>query len=78
MSRTTANGEVVIGKPVVAQFELETGKLVRSVEVPWGVAHLVSVKGGTAIYAFGQDLYKIDTTGGDLRIARPCRCSTKA
>jgi DNA-binding beta-propeller fold protein YncE len=68
LSRKTENGEVVIGKPVVAQFELDTGKLVRSVEVPWGVAHLVSVRGGTTLYAFGQDLYKIDTTGGELRI----------
>jgi DNA-binding beta-propeller fold protein YncE len=69
MSRTTDKGEVVIGKPVVAQFDLATGKVLRSVEVPWGVAHLVSVQGGRMIYAFGQDMYKIDTTGGDLRIA---------
>ncbi len=68
MSRKTGIGEVVIGKPVVAQFELETGKLVRSVEVPWGVAHLVSVKGGAALYAFGQDIYKIDTAGSDLKV----------
>jgi DNA-binding beta-propeller fold protein YncE len=68
MSRRTAGGEVVIGGPVVAQFELETGKLLRSVEVPWGVAHIVSVRGGTTLYAFGQDLYKIDTTGHDLKI----------
>lgn len=68
MSRRTDGGEVVVGKPVVAQFELATGKVIRSVEVPWGVAHLVSVKGGAAIYAFGQDLYKIDTTGAELRL----------
>ncbi len=68
MSRRTDNGEVVVGKPVVAQFELETGKVLRSVDVPWGVAHLVSVKGGKTLYAFGQDLYKIDTTGSDPRI----------
>jgi DNA-binding beta-propeller fold protein YncE len=69
MSRTTDHGEVVIGNPVVAQFDLATGKILRSVVVPWGIAHLVSVKGGTTIYAFGQDLYKIDTTGSDLRLA---------
>lgn len=68
MSRKTSNGEVVVGKPVVAQFDLATGKLVRSVEVPWGVAHLVSVKGGKTLYAFGQDAYKIDTTGSDLKL----------
>jgi DNA-binding beta-propeller fold protein YncE len=68
MSRRADRGEVFIGKPVVAQFELDTGKLVRSVEVPWGVAHLVSVRDGRSIYAFGQDIYKIDTTGPELRV----------
>ena len=69
MSRRVEKGEVVVGPPVVAQFDLDTGKLLRSVEVPWGVAHLVSVADGKTIYAFGQDLYKIDTTGKELRIA---------
>jgi DNA-binding beta-propeller fold protein YncE len=68
MSRKTDKGEVVIGKPVVAQFELATGKLLRSVEVPWGVGHLVSVKGGRTLYAFGKDLYKIDTSGSELKV----------
>ena len=68
MSRKTDKGEVVIGKPVVAQFELTTGKLLRSVEVPWGIAHLVSVQGGSLLYAFGQDIYKIDTTGAGLAV----------
>jgi hypothetical protein len=68
MSRKTDKGDVVVGKPVVAQFDLATGKLLRSVDVPWGVAHLVSVRGGKTLYAFGQDLYKIDTTGADLKL----------
>jgi DNA-binding beta-propeller fold protein YncE len=68
MSRRTQDGEVVIGKPVVAQFDLATGKLLRSVEVPWGVAHLVSVRGGRMLYAIGKDIYKIDTTGRDLKV----------
>ena len=58
-----------IGKPVVAQFDLDTGKILRSVEVPWGVGQLLSVEGGRSLYAFGQDLYRIDTTGSELRIA---------
>lgn len=69
MSRRAENGEVVIGKPVVAQFDLDTGRIVRSLEVPWGVAHLVRANDGRTIYAFGQDLYTIDTTGPELRIA---------
>ncbi len=68
MSRRTQGGDVVIGKPVVAQFDLATGKLLRSVEVPWGVAHLVAAQRGATLYAFGQDLYKIDTTGNDLKV----------
>lgn len=69
MSRRAEKGEAIVGKPVVAQFDLDTGKILRSVEVPWGVAHLVRVRGGQSIYAFGQDLYKIDTTGPELEIA---------
>lgn len=68
MSRKTAGGEVVIGQPVVAQFELDTGRILRSVEVPFGVAHLVSVQGGRRIYAIGQDLYKIEVAGRDMKV----------
>jgi DNA-binding beta-propeller fold protein YncE len=68
MSRRTSAGEVVVGAPVVAQVSLETGKILRQVEVPWGVAHLLAVKGGQTVYALGQDLYKIDATGADLKI----------
>lgn len=68
MSRRVDRGEVVVGKPVVAQFELATGKLLRSVEVPWGIAHLVAVKGGRMLYAFGKDIYKIDASGADLKV----------
>jgi hypothetical protein len=68
MSRKTEGGEAVIGKPVVAQIDLNTGKIVRSVEVPWGVASLVSVKNASWIYAIGKDLYKIDASGPEMKI----------
>jgi DNA-binding beta-propeller fold protein YncE len=68
LPRRIEGGEVVIGKPVVAQFDLATGAILRSVDVPWGVAHLVSVRDGRMIYAFGLDLYKIDTGGSEMRI----------
>jgi len=68
MSRTTRDGEAVVGAPVVAQLDLASGKVLRSVEVPWGVARLVIVKGGQQIYAFGQDLYKIDASGDALKV----------
>ncbi len=68
LSRRTEGGEVVIGKPVVAEISLETGAILRSVEVPWGVGTLFAVKGGQQVYAVGKDLYKIDATARDLRI----------
>jgi DNA-binding beta-propeller fold protein YncE len=69
MSRTTRDGEAVVGSPVVAQVDLASGKILRSVEVPWGVARLVVVKGGQQVYALGKDIYKIDAAGGDLKVA---------
>ncbi|ODU08720.1 MAG: hypothetical protein ABS84_11725 [Rubrivivax sp. SCN 71-131] len=67
ISRSTKDGEPVIGKPVVAQFDLADGRILRSVEVPWGVGHLVRVKGGR-LYAVGQDVFKIDTNGPEPRL----------
>jgi DNA-binding beta-propeller fold protein YncE len=68
MSRTTRGGEAVVGAPVVAQIELASGKILRSVEVPWGVARLVLVKGGQQVYALGKDIYKIDAAAAELKI----------
>jgi hypothetical protein len=68
MSRTARGGEAVVGAPVVAQIDLASGKILRSVEVPWGVARLVLVKGGRQVYALGKDIYKIDTTAADMKI----------
>jgi DNA-binding beta-propeller fold protein YncE len=69
ISRKAANGEAVIGKPVVAQIDLDTGKILRQVEVPWGVASIARVKDGTWVYAIGKDVYKIDASGADMKIA---------
>lgn len=68
MSRTTRDGEAVVAAPVVAQVDLASGKIVRSVEVPWGAVQLVAVKGGQQVYVVGQDLYKIDATGDALKL----------
>lgn len=69
LSRTTKAGEAVIGKPVVAQLDLETGKILRSLDIPWGVASLTTVKGDQQVYAIGKDLYKIDVAGKDMKVA---------
>lgn len=69
MSRSAKDGEPLIGKPVVAQFDLADGRILRSVEVPWGVGHLVRVKGGQ-LWAVGQDLFRIDTQGAQPRVVQ--------
>lgn len=67
ISRSAKDGEPVIGAPVVAQFDLADGRILRRVEVPWGVGHLVRVKGGY-LWAVGQDLFKIDTNSPEPRV----------
>lgn len=67
-SRRTDGGEVIIGAPVVAQISLESGTILRSIEVPFGVARLMLVKEGRSIYAMGKDLYEIDVSGPQLKV----------
>lgn len=68
MSRETVGGEVVFGAPTVAQIELETGKILRSVEVPFGVVNLAYSPKLQMLYAVGQDVYKISTSAAKLKI----------
>ena len=68
LSRKTGGGDVVIGTPAVAQIDLDNGRIMRSVEVPWGVAGLVNVDNGRMIYAVGKDIYKIDASKKELKI----------
>jgi len=68
MTRKTEGGDVVIPAPVIAQIDLETGKILRSVEVPLGVAGVVKLKNKDMVYAVGKDLYKIDTSTPDMKI----------
>jgi DNA-binding beta-propeller fold protein YncE len=67
-SRRHEKGEAIIGSPAVAQIDLSNGKVLRSIDVPWGVASLALVKGGTTLYAVGQDLYAIDLTKKEMSI----------
>lgn len=68
LSRHTAGGDVVIGTPAICQIELRTGKILRTVEVPWGVGNIALVQGGKMLYAVGLDLYKIDVSGKTMKI----------
>jgi DNA-binding beta-propeller fold protein YncE len=64
--RKTENGEAVIGTPFVAQVDIASGKILRKVDVPFGVGMLMRVKGDKELYAFGLDLYKIDVSGDEM------------
>ncbi len=67
-SRRTEAGEVVIGHPQVLQINLDTGKILRSVEVPFGVVSLSLVENDTKLYAIGQDIYTLDISKKQMRI----------
>ncbi len=66
--RTTEGGEVVVTPPRLTQMDLKTGKTLRTLELPWDVATLTTVKDGSMVYAIGKDLYKIDVSGKEMKI----------
>jgi len=68
LSRRTHKGEVVVGAPVLAQIDLDNGHILRSIEVPWGSASLVSVKNATNIYVIGKDITKVDVSAENMQI----------
>jgi len=68
-SRKTEKGEAVFAPPVVAQIDLESGNILRSVEVPIGVCYLAYSKNKQTIYAVGLDVYMIDVAGKELKIS---------
>jgi DNA-binding beta-propeller fold protein YncE len=68
LSRTTRLGEVVVAAPVLAQIDLADGRIMRSIEVPWGSVALVSVKNSTNIYVIGKDIVKFDVSGAEMKL----------
>jgi len=66
LSRTTRKGEAVVGAPMLAEIDLKDGHILRSIEVPWGSAMLVSVKNAGQIYVIGKDIVKIDVSGDEM------------
>ena len=68
-SRKTDKGEAVVGPPTVAQIDLESGKILRSIEVPFGVCYLAYAKKSQTLYAVGLDVYKIDVSGTEMKNA---------
>jgi len=70
IDRKIVGDEPVVGQPEIAQINLTTGKILRSIKVPWGVASLALVKNGTTLYAVGQDIYPIDVAGKKMTIGK--------
>ncbi len=68
LARKTDAGEVVVDVPTVAQIDLATGKILRSVEVPFGVINLTYAPKLHKLYASGQDIYTIETSGKEMKI----------
>ena len=68
VSRTTNGGEAVVVAPVLAQIDLEDGRVLRSIEVPWSSASLISVKNATNIYVIGKDIIKVDVSGEEMKV----------
>ncbi len=67
-SRRTEKGEAVIGHPEVLQIDLDNGKILRSLEVPFGVVSLCLVEQDSKMYALGQDIYTIDVAKKQMKI----------
>ncbi len=67
-SRRTEAGEVVIDQPEILQIDLKNGKILRSMEIPFGVASLCLVENDTKLYALGQDIYTIDVAKKQMKI----------
>lgn len=68
-ARRTEAGEVEIATPVLAQIDLDSGEILRSIEIPRGIFQLLLVNGGKEVYAIGQDLYKIDVASQEMKIS---------
>jgi len=67
--RIKGGDQVVVGSPIVAQIDLETGKILRSIEVPFGVSYLAYVKNKQTLYAVGQDITMIDVAGREMKLS---------
>ena len=70
IDRKIEGDEAVVGHPEVAEIDLNTGKVLRSVKVPWGVASLALVKDDSTLYAVGQDIYAIDVASRKMTITK--------
>lgn len=68
VGRRTVGGEVEIAEPMIAQIDLASGEILRSVNVPRGIFQLLPVNGGKEVYAVGQDIFKVDVSGKEMKV----------
>lgn len=69
IGRRTEAGEAIIPRPMIAQIDLDSGKILRTVEVPQGIFTVLSVNDGKELYAIGLDIHKIDISGKQMKVA---------
>lgn len=67
-SRKTENGEAIIGTPEVLQINLDNGKILRRIKVPFGIVSLCLVENDSKLYALGQDIYTIDVSQKQMKM----------
>ncbi len=68
LGRRVKGGDVELANPMLAQIDLESGKILRSVDVPWGSATICMVQEGKAVYVIGKDIVKVDTSGSEMKV----------
>ncbi|MDT8320502.1 MAG: hypothetical protein RQ826_08230 [Xanthomonadales bacterium] len=68
VSRSTQKGQAVAAAPVLAQIDLEDGRILRSIEVPWGSVALVSVNNASSIYVIGKDIVRVDVSAEEMKL----------
>lgn len=68
LGRRAEKGEAVVAEPMLAEIDLDNGRILRSIEVPWGSATLTSVKNASSIYVIGKDIVKVDVSGKEMKV----------
>lgn len=68
LARRTEKGEAVVAEPMLAEIDLDNGRILRDIEVPWGSATLTSVKNASSIFVVGKDIVKVDVSGKEMKV----------
>lgn len=69
IDRKVEGGDVLV-RHTLSQIDLEDGRVLRSMTVPWEVAALAYQRDGKALFAVGLDIYKIDISQPEMKIVQ--------